>query len=281
MIPDEKSTVRSRELGDALRLAMERANVSGKYAARVLAWSETKVSRLLTGRRTVRESEVASLLTLCRVNGAEYDSLLSLAREASQQGCLQGGLPDQLRTLINHENRATEITEFQPNFVPGLLQTHGYAEALLARSVLVPPERLPEAVQARENRKNIFSRTNPPQFTFYLHEVIFHIPVGGSDVMSTQMHHLLQMSVRRYITIQVIPAAFGAHASVTGACRLMEFDEFGSVAYIEQEASGLFLETPAEVETYQRIFAALANCALGVRESQDRIAELAVRLYAE
>lgn len=283
MIPDEKSTVRSRELGDALRLAMERANVNGKYAARALAWSETKVSRLLTGRRMLKETEVASLLTLCGVNGEEYDRLLALAREASQQGWLQNGsgLPDQLRTLINHENRATAITEFQPSFVPGLLQTHDYAHALLARSVLIPPERLPEAVQAREHRQNIFSRTDPPQFTFYLHEVIFHVPVGGAAVMSEQMHHLLQMSVRSYVVIRVIPAAFGGHAGVTGACRLMEFDDFGPVAYVEQEAAGLFMETPAEVATYQRIFSALADCALDVRESQDRIADLAVRLYAE
>jgi len=36
---DDKSTIRSRELGDALRLAMERANINGKYAARLLKWS--------------------------------------------------------------------------------------------------------------------------------------------------------------------------------------------------------------------------------------------------
>lgn len=283
MIPDEKSTVRSRELGDALRLAMERADVSGKHAARALAWSETKVSRLLTGRRMVKETEIASLLTLCGVNGTEHERLLALARECQQQGWLQhsSDLPDQLRTLINHENRAIGITEFQPSFVPGLLQTSDYAGALLSRSVLIPRDRLPEAVAARGRRQHILNGNNPPQFTFYMHEVVFQVPVGGPAVMSAQMHHLLRMSVRSYIAIRVIPAAYGGHAGVTGACRLMEFDDFEPVAYVEAAAAGLFLETPVEVQTYQRIFGALADCALDVRESQDRISELAVRLYAE
>ena len=284
MTADDKSTIRSRELGDALRLAMERANINGKYAARLLKWSETKVSRMLTGRQTpMKETDVAQLLTLCSVTGEEFDSLMALAREYNQRGWLQSGsgLPEQLRTLISHERRATEITEFQPSFVPGLLQTPDYARALLGRSALVPPERLAEAVQARANRQNLFSRSRPPQFTFYLHELIFHLPVGGPAVMSAQMHHLLQMSVRAYITIRVIPAAIGAHAGAAGGCHLFESAEFGPVSYIEAEAVGLFLETSAEVNSYRRIFTAFANSALDARESKDLIADLAVRLYAD
>src|SRR5690242_5811070 len=115
MTPDQKTTIRSRELGDALRLAMERANLSGRHAAHVLGWSETKVSRILTGRQPVTEADVSALLALCLVTGDEKERLLGLAREHDQRGWLQGygsGLPEQLRTLINHENQATVITEF-------------------------------------------------------------------------------------------------------------------------------------------------------------------------
>jgi plasmid maintenance system antidote protein VapI len=283
MIPDEKSTVRSRELGDALRTAMERANLSGKNVAHALDWSETKVSRLITGHRMVKETEIASLLTLCGIKGKEHERLLALARECNQMSWLQrtSGLPEQLRTLISHEARAAFISEFQPSFVPGLLQTREYTEALLSRSAIMPPERLWEAVQAREGRQNIFNRHNPPVFTFFLHETVFHIPVGGSAVMSAQMHHLIRMNVRSNVGIRVVPAELGPHAGQAGSCRLMEFEEFGSVAYIEAEAIGLFLETPAEVAPYERIFADLQVCALDVPQSQDRIAELAVRLYSE
>jgi Domain of unknown function (DUF5753) len=110
---------------------------------------------------------------------------------------------------------------------------------------------------------------------------MFLLPVGGRAVMSEQLHHLLRMSVRSYITIRVIPAAFGAHAGTSGACRLMESSEFKPVAYIEEETAGHFLEDPAEIAAYRKVFAALANCALDEGESKDLIARLAVDLYAD
>jgi transcriptional regulator with XRE-family HTH domain len=283
MMSDEKSTIRSRELGDALRLAMERANLSGKRAAQVLDWSETKVSRMLTGRQTVRESDVAALLALCLVTGDEKERLLELAREYDRRGWLQqygASLPEQLQTLINHETRAIEITDFEAIRVPGLLQTSDYAQALIERVATVPPNGVEDRVRARMARQGLFSLDRPPRCTFYLHEVVFSLPVGGSAVMSEQMHHLLRMSVRSYITVRVIPAAFGAHAGTAGACRLMEFSEVKPVVYVEELTAGHFLEEPVEIAAYRKTFTALANCALDERESQDRIADLAVRLYA-
>jgi hypothetical protein len=284
MLPETKSTIRSRELGDALRLAMERANLSGKHAAHVLGWSETKVSRMLTGRQLLREADVASLLTLCRVTGDERERLLALAREHHHRGWLQqygSSLPEQLQTLINHENRATAIYQFEPCFIPGLLQTSDYAQALLERSATIPADEVGGRVQARIGRQSLFSREHRPTFRFFLHEQALRLPVGGSAVMSNQLHHLLQMSVRTYIAIRVIPIAFGAHAGTAGAFRLMEFDEVRPVIYIEEQTAGHFLEEPGEIASYRKIFTSFANSALGKEESKDRIAELAVGLYAD
>lgn len=281
---DEHTTIRSRELGDELRLAMEKANLSGRQAARVLGWSESKVSRMLTGKQPVKDTDVSALLALCMVTGDEKERLLDLARQVNQRGWLQkysADLPYQLRTLINHETRATEITDFEPCFIPGLLQTGDYARELLERSATVRPDQVGLNVKARLNRQNVFSRDHHPQFTFYLHEQALRLPVGNVAIMSVQLHHLLQMGVRSYITIRVIPIAFGAHAGVTGACRLMESAEFKPVVYIEELTVGHFLEEHTDIAAYRRVFAAMANCALSEGESRDLIAELAVGQYAD
>lgn len=284
MMTDEKSTIRSRELGDALRMAMERAHLSGKRAAELLAWSESRVSRVLTGQLSIPEVDVASFLAVCRVTGEERLRLLELARERDSLGWLQqfgSDLPEQLRTLINHETRATEITEFEAQRVPGLLQTGDYARALLERSATVPADEIGSRVAARLARQSLFSNDRRPECTFFVHELMFLLPVGGREVMSEQMHHLLRMSVRSYITIRVIPASFGAHAAMAGACRLMESTEFRPVAYVEEQTSGNFMEDPGEIATYRRIFAELANCALSEAESKDLIARLVIDLYAD
>ncbi|MGH4018456.1 MAG: helix-turn-helix domain-containing protein, partial [Pseudonocardiaceae bacterium] len=258
---DREPTVRSRELGDGLRRAMERAGLDGKQTARLLGWSPSWVSRLLSGKRNATELHVAAFLAVCRVTGNERDRLLGLCREQNTPGWFQqhgSRLPKQLRTLIDHENMAVAIGDFQVMLVPGLLQTGDYARAMLSRSVGVPAEEVEDRVAARLARQSLFSRNRPARFTFYVHEFVLRTPVGGPAVMSDQLHHLLRMSVRSYVTLRVVPVSLGAHAAMTGTFKLMEFAEFRPVAYVESQTSSLFLEQPEEIDAYQRILSALA-----------------------
>ena len=203
------STIRSRELGDALRRAMERAGLNGKRTATVLGWSESKVSRLLTGQLNLPEIDIASFLAVCHITGAERDRLLRLSRDQETPGWLQqhgSKVPEQLKTLVDHENTATEVTDFQAIVVPGLLQTGDYIRALLERSGTVRPRDVQERVAARLARRNLFSRPHRPRLTFFIHEFVLRLPVGSAEIMSDQLHELLRMSVRTYIAIRVIPA---------------------------------------------------------------------------
>ncbi|MGH3711347.1 MAG: helix-turn-helix domain-containing protein [Pseudonocardiaceae bacterium] len=119
-------TIRSRELGEGLREAMKQAGLSGKQAAQILEVTPSYVSMLLVGKRCASELDVAAFLGMCRVNNAERDRLLALCREQDNPGWLQqhgSRLPKQLATLIDHENKAVAISEFEVVGVPGLLQT--------------------------------------------------------------------------------------------------------------------------------------------------------------
>jgi len=276
---EHRSTIRSRELGDELRHAMEKANLNGKLAAKLLGWSESKVSRLLMGYQIVNESDIAALLALCLVKGDEKDRLMTLAREYDVPGWLQKHPP--FETLVNLERRATEITEFEVLRVPGLLQTGDYARALLAGSAVVTPDGIEPRIEKRLRRQDLFDRHDRPECTFYLHELVFYLPIGGPEVMSAQMHHLLRMSVRSYIVIRVIPAAIGAYGSTDGACRLMEFSHQRPIAYVEEQTAGHFMEEPDEITTYRRVFAKLANNALNEEQSRELVGDLAIRLYGE
>src|SRR5262249_29831823 len=142
-------------------------------------------------------------------------------------------LPKQLVTLIDHENKAVSISDFEAIVVPGLLQTAEYARALISRSGNVPAGEGEDRVAAPLARSVLFSRERPTGFTFFVHEFVLRTPVGGPAAMSGQLHHLLQMSVRSCVTLRVIPASLGAHAAMAGAFRLMEFAEFRPVAYLE------------------------------------------------
>jgi transcriptional regulator with XRE-family HTH domain len=196
---DRQPTIRSRVLGEGLRQAMERAELNGKQAAHLLGWSESWVSRLLSGKRGGSALDVAAFLGACRVKAPERDRLLALCQDQHTPGWLQQHgtrLPKQLVTLIKHEDKAVAVEDFQPIFVPGLLQTAAYARAVISRNVNVPPEEVDERVAARLARQILFSRDRPARFTFYIHEFVLRLQVGGAAVMSDQLHHLLRMSVR-------------------------------------------------------------------------------------
>jgi transcriptional regulator with XRE-family HTH domain len=284
IMPHREPTIRSRELGDGLRQALEKAGLSGKQAAKNLNCTPSYVSMLLAGKRVMREVDIAAFLGMCGVSGPERDRLLALSREQDNPGWLQqhgSRLPKQLLTLMDHENKAIAISDFQPMVVPGLLQTGDYARALIRETGIVPPGEIDDRVAARLARQSLFSRERPAQFTFYLHEFALRLPVGGPAVLVDQLHHLLRMSRRSYLTLRVLPAALGGHAGIAGPFMLMEFTEFKPVAYLDSETACLFLEKPEEITAYRRILAALAETALEEGESRQLIAALATGLSAD
>lgn len=284
LMTDSRTTIRSREIGDALRLAMERVGLNGKRTASLLGWSESRVSRMLTGRLAATSDDLSAMLAVLLVTGEERERLMRLNRDQGKLGWLQNHdsrIPEQLKTLVDNENKAVQVTDFEPIVIPGLLQTGDYAQSLLERSAVLPPNEIQTFVAARLGRQSIFSRDDRPNFTFYIHEFALRLPVGSRAIMSDQLHELLRTGVRRYIGIRVVPASFGAHAGIAGSCRLMEFAELKPVVYVDEQTASHFLEQRSDIDTYRKIFAALDRCALDERQSNDLIARLAVELYAD
>ncbi|MGH3916606.1 MAG: helix-turn-helix domain-containing protein [Pseudonocardiaceae bacterium] len=102
---DREPTIRSRELGEELDRAMRQAGLDQKSIAQLLGWSQSRVSRLLSGKRGASEVDVSAFLAMCQVTGAERDRLLALCREQRTPGWLQqhgAHLPKQVLTLIGH-----------------------------------------------------------------------------------------------------------------------------------------------------------------------------------
>ena len=281
---DQEPTIRSRELGEGLRRAMRAAGFHASEMARQLEWSPSRVSRLLSGKRGGSGTDVAAFLAICGVRGKERERLMALTAEQHRRSWFQqhgSRLPKQLRTLMNHESTAVAISQFEFNLVPGLLQTGAWFRALLMEHGRVPEDEVDDRVAARLGRQSLFSRPRPPKCTFFLHEFVFRLPVGGPEVMSEQLHHIIRMSVRPNVSVRVVPGAIGGHAGTAGSFTLMEFDTITPIVYLDSETSSLFLELPVEIEAYQSILAALDATALPEGQSRDFIAELAVELYGD
>ncbi|HEX3784519.1 MAG TPA: helix-turn-helix transcriptional regulator [Pseudonocardiaceae bacterium] len=268
------STVRSRELGGAVRAAMDVAGLSGKQLARLLDWSESKVSRVVTGNAVISEIDLSAMLALCHVTGRDRGYLLDLNREQT----ILGWQTDH-RILADNQCQAMRITEFQGSLIPILLQVEGYARSIIARTTTVSFDKLDEQVAARMASQQIFNRSDPPNCIFFVHEVSLQLPIDSEEIMAEQLHHLLRMSIRSSITIRVVPTALGAKGSLIGSCCLMEFSDVNPVAYIDNDVAGFFVEQPALITAYQQTFAALSAAALDEGSSRDLLRDVAANHY--
>lgn len=281
---DKEPTIRSRELGEGLRIAMVNAGFTASSIARELGWSASRVSRLLSGKRGGSSVEVAAFLAVCGVKGAEWHRLMALTRDRDRVSWFQQHgpvLPKQVRTLVDHEQKAIAVDEFRATVVPELLQTRSYARWVLSASPNLPRAEVEERVSARVARQGLVDRPGAPRFTFFIHEFVLLTPIAGKAVMSEQLHSLLQNSVRPNVVLRVVPSTVGVHAAMAGNFTLLDIRDFRPIVYLDNETSCVFLENPVEVASYRNIVSALHTTALDEARSRELIAKLATERYSD
>jgi transcriptional regulator with XRE-family HTH domain len=265
MASGNESTVRSRELGEAIRLAMERADLKGKRIADIVGWSETKVSRILTGHVPPSEVELSALLALCRVIGDQREYLLGLCREQAVLNRSTGRY-----CLVLHQTKAIRLAEFHNSLIPPLIQIDSYASALADRAASLEFDEIKPFVTLRQQAQGVIERTNPhpPLCTIFVHEQALRLPVGDTTVMSDQLHHILRMGERHYLNICIIPTRIGAYPGLGGPFCFMEFADFRPTVYIEDEVDGYFMEGSHNIAKYRSLLSALSAVAANAKDSK-------------
>jgi len=122
-------------LGTQLRRLRESRGISAPAAATAIRGSDSKISRIELGRNAVREIAVLDLLTFYGVDPVEREQLLHLAEQANRPGWwhrFNDILPDWFQSYVGMEEAATSIRAYEPQVIPGLLQTPQYTAAVLA-----------------------------------------------------------------------------------------------------------------------------------------------------
>src|SRR5882757_7561312 len=120
-------------LGARLRKLREAAGVSREDAGYAIRSSGSKISRLELGRTGCKLRDVSDLLGLYRVSEGERATLLAMAGSANAPGWWQqygDAVPDWFEPYLGLEQAAEVIRCYEVQFVPGLLQTAGYARAV-------------------------------------------------------------------------------------------------------------------------------------------------------
>ena len=261
-----------------LRRLREAAGVTIDHVAERLECSGSKISRIETGQTGVTPRDVRDMLSIYGVDLDYAETLLQIAREARQKGWWQLYGDVLTGAYVGLEAAADRIRAYEALVVPGLLQTEGYAQAMIhaARPDISPGE-VDKRVRVRMSRQSLLSQDDPPDFWVVLDEAVLHRPVGGTGVMRQQLVHLATVAELPNVTLQVLPFAAGAHAGMDGTFTILLYDESADQNFVfaANAAGGLFLEKDEELERYGFIFDFLRANALRPDESVSMIVKLA------
>ena len=275
-------TVRRRRLGSELRRLRDAAGLTLEHAAAALECSVSKVSRMETARVLIRGRDVRDLLDLYGVRDeAVRDALLTLARDARQQGwwhsAHSGVVPSWFEVYVELEADACDISGYEPQFVPGLLQVAEYSRAVLAKGIGVARAQVEQGVALRLDRQRRLVADGSPALWFVVDEAVLRRPVGGADVMRGQLDRLLTTADLTHVTLQVLPFSAGAYSGMGPAFSMLSFPDPAdpTVVYVEQLFSGLYLEKAEEIERYTLALNHLQAAALSPEDSIALIAKVA------
>lgn len=229
-------------------------------------WSAAKVTRI--ENRKVQRIRETDLLTLLDVYGVtdptDRASLVSLAAEASRTGWWVGYRDEfGAAAYIDLETEATELRTYQLGFVPGLLQTPGYARAVIEGSGVTDPGEIDRRVEARMMRRTLLDRPDAPRLTAIIDEAA--LAKAPDAVLDEQIRHLLVP--RPSVDVRIVPDRAGLHPALSGSFVVMVFPHDPSLVYLEQSISGLFLEEEPEIEHYDEVFSAVLDIALSPTET--------------
>ncbi|MFE4667092.1 helix-turn-helix domain-containing protein [Streptomyces sp. NPDC056716] len=254
----------------------EDAELSQEQAARRVGFSPAKLSRIEAGkgRKPPTETDVRALLALYEVDAYETSVLIELLQRAGRPGWWQRYdkrlMPEWFDRLVGLQEAAASIRTFELQYVPGLLQTRRYAEAVVRRGLPVAPEHeVRRRVELRTRRTRLLDREDPPRLWAVLDESVLLRVLGDRAAMREQLAHLIEMAQRPHITVQVVPLDVTDASAPVIPITFLRFDglDLPDIVYLEHIKSANFLEDRDETEEYRLTLDRLADDALTPRET--------------
>lgn len=257
--------------GAMLRYHRERAGLSRPELARQVNKSVSLIQAIELGQRAATAEVTADLERALSADGA-----LTRLRDEIGDGLGYQPYPAWFQDWVASEREAKKLRWFEPMLVPGLLQTESYARAIFRARFGATEEQIEEQVSGRLKRQEILEREEPPVLWVIADEWVLRRPVGGRQIMHEQVAHLIEMSQRPRVSIQVIPADVGAHRGLwAGAFIVADFVDAPAVGYQETACEGQFVDRREDVEMIIDCWDTLVREALPWAASQALLEEVA------
>lgn len=236
---------------------------SGRALARVLAWQESKVSRLENGKQNASETDIRAW---CAATGQEQwrDDLIATVRHIDElwlewRRQLQTGLETGQKKMLPIYAKTKVFRIWQPNMIWGTFQTADYAAEIFQQAVRyfeIPHDT--EAAVAKRLERQRYLYEGGRIYNVLLGEQALYSNVGGPDVMKSRLDRLIAVMRLPRVSLGIVP-----RAAVTDIWLGHSFSKFDDKLVIVETFSAEFSVTqPREIELYGKAFELLRQSAI-------------------
>ncbi len=258
--------------------------MTGEEVAERLGWSGSKVSRIELHRTGIKQDDLRQLLDLYRVEEPYRDDLIALARESAQRTPLRqitSGFPPEAEyaAYLSAEAEAESMWNWEPQVIPGLLQTPDYARALTEpwqRMFPGPPSETERRVEAKLLRQQVLTRDPPLELSVVIDESVLHRRFGDRAVMRQQLEHLAEASELPNVQVRIYKLDVADTPLATGAFSYMQFPHvhdvpFHDIVSVEHLQGSYYLEDEDQTYRYRVAFEYLVARSLDPAQSRSAI----------
>ncbi|MEV7384152.1 helix-turn-helix domain-containing protein [Streptomyces lydicus] len=252
-----------RRFAEELRLLRTQRGESLRQLGTALGWDASLFGKLESGQ-TLGSPEVAEALDQHYGTPGLLLALWELAAADPTQ------FKERYRRYMFLESEAVCLWHYAVSVLPGLLQTEGYARALLAAGGISGDE-LTRQVDARIGRCEVLHTDSAPPFRTILSEAVLRTPLAGAHAWRKQLEHLVAMGERPNVTVQVARFEIGPHALSNTDTMFLRLPGGRTVAWVETGYSGELIEETTAVERLQHAYDAVRDLALSPADSRKSI----------
>lgn len=245
---------------------------SGRALARVLAWQESKVSRIENGKQNVSDDDIRAWCEATNQQGHISD-LIATVRHIDEmwmewRRLLKEGAEGRQKSGLQVYKKTKLFRIWQPTVVWGTFQTPEYAEAVFRQVVSlyeIPDDA--EAATAKRLERQQYLYRGDRKFNVILGEQALYSNFGGPEVMKGQLDRLLTMIRLARVSVGIIPRS--APLQIWPGNAFSMFDD--KLVLVETYSAELTVTQPGEIETHTKTFALLKQSAVYGGEVRDLI----------
>ncbi|MFI6157015.1 helix-turn-helix domain-containing protein [Kitasatospora sp. NPDC051170] len=256
MLEPEHQRRQRKDLAEALRGLRKASGLSGERLAKRCNMSQSKISRIETGRTLPTVVDVQLILSAFEGVPPEVaGELLNLARAANVdyvawRTYARLGLYQKQAELKALEESSRLMRHFLPAIPTGLLHVREYATETLTPTVGSAPARnVARVVQARLDRQSILDDPDR-HFVFLLTEQAVRWQRASLPVMATQALHMAAVSEKPNVEISIIPQ--GVPVRGTPMNIFVIYDD--RLVTVELFSGEVVLRNPQDIDHHAELF---------------------------